>query len=150
MRAHPVSATPPRSGVCSCCLQWGRAGCTVSRASLTRASQWAITDTSRKNLGCSKDCSGSLHLKYANNVPSRRRRRSDRCPRPEVGENREPEEIQKKTGLAYLHTTHCLGTGEIMVSAMGDPDGKAKGAFLILDSDFKVTVRRKRAREVRA
>lgn len=66
----------------------------------------------------------------------------------------EPEEIEQKTGLSYLHTSHCLGSGEIMVckhttfrhratqstqiSAMGDPDGNAKGGFVLLDGDFKV------------
>ncbi|XP_073241029.1 methanethiol oxidase-like [Porites lutea] len=43
-----------------------------------------------------------------------------------------PEEVTK-TGLAYLHTSHCLGSGEIMISAMGTPDGKEQGGFLILD-----------------
>ncbi|KAK9830616.1 hypothetical protein WJX81_005797 [Elliptochloris bilobata] len=46
--------------------------------------------------------------------------------------------IQAKTGLAYLHSSHCLGSGEIMVSAMGDAEGKARGGFVLLDQDFKV------------
>ena len=41
-------------------------------------------------------------------------------------------------GLSYLHTSHCLGSGEIMVSAMGDKDGNPRGNFLILDQDLKV------------
>jgi len=31
-----------------------------------------------------------------------------------------------------------VGAGEIMVSAMGDVEGKAKGGFVLLDEDFKV------------
>ena len=33
----------------------------------------------------------------------------------------------EKTGLAYPHTSHCLANGDIMISAMGDPQGGAKG-----------------------
>lgn len=51
----------------------------------------------------------------------------------------EPEDILEKTGLAYPHTAHCLATGEIMVSCLGDKDGNANGlGFLLLDSDFNV------------
>ena len=39
----------------------------------------------------------------------------------------EPEEVTKKTSLAYLHTAHCLGSGEIMISAMGSPEGNQEG-----------------------
>ena len=42
-----------------------------------------------------------------------------------------PDEVTK-TGLAYLHTAHCLGSGEIMISAMGTPDGKEQG-IVVLD-----------------
>lgn len=44
-------------------------------------------------------------------------------------------------GLSSPHTTHCLPSGEIMVSTMGDgPNGNSKGQFLVLDGkeDFKV------------
>lgn len=51
----------------------------------------------------------------------------------------EPDEISSKTGLAYPHTAHCLASGDIMVSCLGDKDGKAEGnGFLLLDSDFNV------------
>lgn len=51
----------------------------------------------------------------------------------------EPTDISGKTGLAYPHTAHCLASGEIMVSCLGDKDGKAEGnGFLLLDSDFNV------------
>ncbi|XP_057499557.1 selenium-binding protein 1-like, partial [Actinidia eriantha] len=51
----------------------------------------------------------------------------------------EPADIMQKTGLAYPHTAHCLASGEIMVSCLGDKDGKAEGnGFLLLDSEFNV------------
>ncbi|KAJ3708609.1 hypothetical protein LUZ61_012314 [Rhynchospora tenuis] len=51
----------------------------------------------------------------------------------------EPAEIAEKTGLAYPHTSHCLASGDIMISCLGDPQGNAKGnGFLLLDSEFKV------------
>ncbi|XP_062109237.1 selenium-binding protein 2-like [Humulus lupulus] len=51
----------------------------------------------------------------------------------------ESEEIVEKTGLAYPHTSHCLASGEIMVSCLGDRNGNAKGnGFLLLDSEFNV------------
>ncbi|KAK1381129.1 putative selenium-binding protein 1 [Heracleum sosnowskyi] len=58
---------------------------------------------------------------------------------PTLHKEVEPEDILEKTGLAYPHTAHCLATGEIMVSCLGDKDGNAKGlGFLLLDSDFNV------------
>lgn len=51
----------------------------------------------------------------------------------------EPADIVEKTGLAYPHTSHCLASGDIMVSCLGDTEGNAKGnGFLLLDSDFNV------------
>ncbi|XP_068665162.1 selenium-binding protein 1-like [Aristolochia californica] len=48
-------------------------------------------------------------------------------------------EILQKTGLAYPHTSHCLASGDIMVSCLGDGEGNAKGSgFLLLDSEFNV------------
>ncbi|KAL6745344.1 selenium binding protein [Haematococcus lacustris] len=57
---------------------------------------------------------------------------------PRIRHVAEPEDIQKSSGLAYLHTSHCLGSGDIMVSAMGDPEGGGRGAFLLLDQQLKV------------
>uniref|UniRef100_A0A8C5R2X4 Methanethiol oxidase n=2 Tax=Leptobrachium leishanense TaxID=445787 RepID=A0A8C5R2X4_9ANUR len=58
---------------------------------------------------------------------------------PRIHKVVEPDEVCKKTGLANLHTSHCLGCGEIMISSLGDPSGKAKGGFVILDGEtFKV------------
>eukprot|EP01018_Ginkgo_biloba_P037550 Gb_24949 [translate_table: standard] len=51
----------------------------------------------------------------------------------------EPETILSKTGLAYPHTAHCLASGDILISCLGDKDGNAEGnGFLLLDSDFNV------------
>ncbi|KAK2997061.1 hypothetical protein RJ639_022430 [Escallonia herrerae] len=51
----------------------------------------------------------------------------------------DPEDIVRKTGLAYPHTAHCLASGDVMVSCLGDKDGKAEGnGFLLLDSEFNV------------
>lgn len=51
----------------------------------------------------------------------------------------EPETILAKTGLGYPHTAHCLASGDILVSCLGDKDGNAEGnGFLLLDSDLNV------------
>ncbi|RWW11747.1 hypothetical protein GW17_00024623 [Ensete ventricosum] len=51
----------------------------------------------------------------------------------------EPTDILRKTGLAYPHTSHCLASGDIMVSCLGDKEGNATGSgFLLLESDFNV------------
>ncbi|KAL3160862.1 Methanethiol oxidase [Trebouxia sp. C0009 RCD-2024] len=57
---------------------------------------------------------------------------------PRIAKTAEPEDIQKATGLAYLHSSHCLGSGDIMVSAMGTPEGKGVGNFILFDQDLKV------------
>ncbi|KAK2173963.1 hypothetical protein NP493_840g00015 [Ridgeia piscesae] len=52
----------------------------------------------------------------------------------------EAAEVHEKTGLSALHTSHCLASGEVMISGLGDVDGNAKGGFLLLNgSDFTVT-----------
>ena len=51
----------------------------------------------------------------------------------------EPEELISKTGLGYPHTAHCLASGDILISCLGDSEGKAEGnGFLLLDSEFNV------------
>ncbi|KAI7806617.1 putative selenium-binding protein 1 [Triplophysa rosa] len=45
----------------------------------------------------------------------------------------EPTDLYWKCGLANPHTSHCLGSGQIMISAMGDPSGNGKGGFVLLD-----------------
>lgn len=48
------------------------------------------------------------------------------------------EDIAKATGLAYPHTSHCLGDGNIMVSMMGRDDASATGGFLLLSSELEI------------
>ncbi|XP_066465082.1 methanethiol oxidase-like isoform X4 [Eleutherodactylus coqui] len=47
----------------------------------------------------------------------------------------EADDIKEKCGLAFLHTSHCLGSGDVMISAMGDPEGNGKGGFVLLDAE---------------
>ncbi|KAK1329050.1 hypothetical protein QTO34_011221 [Cnephaeus nilssonii] len=47
----------------------------------------------------------------------------------------EPEDIHAKCGLGYLHTSHCLASGEVMISTLGDPKGNGKGGFVLLDGE---------------
>lgn len=48
------------------------------------------------------------------------------------------EAIAKATGLAYPHSSHCLGDGNILVSTMGLADGSAAGNFLLLGPDLSI------------
>uniref|UniRef100_A0A8C1HCK3 Methanethiol oxidase n=1 Tax=Cyprinus carpio carpio TaxID=630221 RepID=A0A8C1HCK3_CYPCA len=45
----------------------------------------------------------------------------------------EPIDLFWKCSLANPHTSHCLGSGQIMISTMGDPSGNGKGGFVLLD-----------------
>ncbi|GAV00978.1 hypothetical protein RvY_11757 [Ramazzottius varieornatus] len=42
-------------------------------------------------------------------------------------------DIADRFNLTYPHTTHCIPSGQVMISYMGDAEGKARGAFLLLD-----------------
>eukprot|EP00879_Flechtneria_rotunda_P003852 GHRR01004092.1.p1 GENE.GHRR01004092.1~~GHRR01004092.1.p1 ORF type:complete len:424 (+),score=154.35 GHRR01004092.1:332-1603(+) len=57
---------------------------------------------------------------------------------PKLYKTVEPDVIAAAAGVAYPHSSHCLATGEIMVSTMGSPDGKAKGNFLLLDEQLNI------------
>lgn len=35
--------------------------------------------------------------------------------------------------LQYMHTAHCLGDGNIMISGMGGSKGESKGGFALVD-----------------
>lgn len=39
----------------------------------------------------------------------------------------ESDEIHAKSSLSTFHTSHCLASGEIMISALGDINGNGKG-----------------------
>jgi len=45
----------------------------------------------------------------------------------------EPSEMHEKCDTGAPHTVHCLGTGEVMISTMGDAKGNPKGNFILLD-----------------
>ncbi|NXL71038.1 SBP1 oxidase, partial [Leptocoma aspasia] len=47
----------------------------------------------------------------------------------------EAEELARKGNAAFPHTSHCLGSGEILISCLGDPDGNGKGTFILLDGE---------------
>jgi selenium-binding protein 1 len=49
----------------------------------------------------------------------------------------EPETIAKVADLSAPHTAHCLPTGEIMISMLGDAKGNGPGGFLLLDDKFE-------------
>lgn len=57
---------------------------------------------------------------------------------PRVDKVVDSSDITKKTGLCYMHTSHCLGSGEIMVSAMGDVEGNPKGNFILFRPDMSI------------
>lgn len=46
----------------------------------------------------------------------------------------------KAVNCSYPHTTHCLASGDIMISTMGDKDENGKGDFVLIDAkSLKVT-----------
>ncbi|XP_069104374.1 methanethiol oxidase-like isoform X3 [Argopecten irradians] len=45
----------------------------------------------------------------------------------------EPWEMLEKCGLSAPHTSHCLASGDIMISCMGDTEGNGKGGFVLVD-----------------
>jgi len=53
----------------------------------------------------------------------------------------EPEEIKTKTNLSAPHTVHCLADGTILLSMLGDAQGRAPGGFLLLDDRFEIVGR---------
>jgi selenium-binding protein 1 len=50
----------------------------------------------------------------------------------------EPEEVHAKCDLGTPHTVHCLGNGEVMISAMGDSEGNAKGKIIMVMSGIRI------------
>src|SRR5262249_50952237 len=45
------------------------------------------------------------------------------------------------------HTAHCLASGEIMLSMLGDAEGSGRGGFLLLNPDFSVKGRWEQPRQ---
>ncbi len=50
----------------------------------------------------------------------------------------EPAEIREASNLTAPHTVHCLASGEVMISMLGDGEGNGPGGFLLLDDEFQV------------
>ncbi len=61
--------------------------------------------------------------------------RDERAPR--LHKVIQPEEVLR-WGLSAPHSVHCLADGHVMVSMLGDAEGRAPGGFLLLDQDFEV------------
>ena len=53
----------------------------------------------------------------------------------------EPAEVVEKTGLTAPHTVHCLASGQIMISMLGNADLGGPGGFMLLDQDFNIVGR---------
>ncbi|XP_022529634.1 methanethiol oxidase [Astyanax mexicanus] len=54
---------------------------------------------------------------------------------PRIHKTVEPVDMFWKCDLANPHTSHCLGSGQIMISTLGDPSGNGKGGFVLLDGE---------------
>eukprot|EP00118_Oscarella_pearsei_P019001 m.198834 g.198834 ORF g.198834 m.198834 type:complete len:475 (+) comp39563_c2_seq1:155-1579(+) len=52
---------------------------------------------------------------------------------PSIAKVVDGDEIKSKAGLTAPHSSHCLGDGNIMISAMGDSKGNGKGGFVLID-----------------
>lgn len=46
----------------------------------------------------------------------------------------EPEEMHA-FDLSSPHTTHCLPSGEVMISTMGNTKGEGKGDYFLIDTN---------------
>jgi selenium-binding protein 1 len=53
----------------------------------------------------------------------------------------EAKQIAARTNLSAPHTVHCLPTGQIMISMLGDGQGGSPGGFLLLDEQFEIAGR---------
>ena len=54
--------------------------------------------------------------------------------RPRVEKVIEPDELVRKTGYTRPHTTHCMPGDNIVISCLGDADGRGAGGFAVLDA----------------
>lgn len=58
---------------------------------------------------------------------------------PKIYKEVSGKDVLKATGGCYPHTSHCLPSGDVMISFMGKEKGDAAGGFLILDgSTFEI------------
>jgi selenium-binding protein 1 len=54
--------------------------------------------------------------------------------RPRIEKVIEPQEIAEKTGYTRPHTVHCMPGDNIVISMLGDREGKGAGGFAVLDA----------------
>jgi methanethiol oxidase len=54
--------------------------------------------------------------------------------RPRIEKVIEPQEVADKTGYTRPHTVHCMPGDNIVISMLGDRDGKGAGGFAVLDA----------------
>jgi methanethiol oxidase len=54
--------------------------------------------------------------------------------RPRIEKVIEPEEIVRETGLTRPHTVHCMPGENVVISMLGDADGKGACGFAVLDA----------------
>ncbi|XP_049956399.1 methanethiol oxidase-like [Schistocerca serialis cubense] len=54
---------------------------------------------------------------------------------PRIHKVVDPQDIISQLDVTAFHTTHCLPTGEIMISTLGDSNDEGKGNFLLLDAE---------------
>jgi selenium-binding protein 1 len=54
--------------------------------------------------------------------------------RPRIEKVIEAEELVAQTGYTRPHTTHCMPGDKIVISCLGDADGKGVGGFAVLDA----------------
>jgi selenium-binding protein 1 len=54
--------------------------------------------------------------------------------RPRVEKVIEPQELIEKTGYTRPHTVHCMPGDNVVLSMLGDRDGRGAGGFAVLDA----------------
>lgn len=52
---------------------------------------------------------------------------------PRIHTTVEPDEL-KKYDVTFPHTTHCLPSGHVLISTLGDTAGNGKGSFILIDT----------------
>jgi selenium-binding protein 1 len=61
--------------------------------------------------------------------------------RPRMHKVIDGEEVRRKTDLSAPHTVHCTPDGRVMISMLGDAQGRGPGGFLLLDEEFRIAGR---------
>ncbi len=59
---------------------------------------------------------------------------SDEPRRPQIEKVIEPEEIVRETGYTRPHTVHCMPGENVVISMVGDAEGRGAGGFAVLDA----------------